>query len=136
MMGIDLPKNDVVVLPKSPADGRTSGRIPIGTEKRSQRSLLHRRSLMSYSSVREALVGSVAWTFPPVSFQISQLSIVPAHKRPLRATKAISGRLSRYSSLVAEKYGSGLTPVREASQPARSLSSAHRSVVRRSCQTI
>jgi hypothetical protein len=33
---------------------------------------------MSKSIVREAFVGSVAWTRPFVSFQMSQLSIVPA----------------------------------------------------------
>jgi hypothetical protein len=32
---------------------------------------------MSKSSVRDAFVASVAWTRPPVSFQMSHVSIVP-----------------------------------------------------------
>ena len=49
--------------------------------------------------VRDALVGSVACTSPPVSFQISQLSTVP-NARPSGESTACS---SSQASLVAEK---------------------------------
>src|SRR6266550_2489888 len=133
-MGSDFPKNEVTVLPKSPADGRTSGRISIGILNRSHSSLLHLSRLMSKRSVRDALVGSVACTRPPVSFQISQLSIVPASSLPFLATNAISGFLSSHSILVAEKYGSGRRPVRSAIKRVLLRSCSQRSVVRRSCQ--
>src|SRR6476661_8803870 len=99
---MDFPKNDVTVFPKSPAEGRTSGRTSIGILKTSHNSLLHFRRLMSNNSVRDAFVGSVAWTRARVSFQINQVSIVPARSRPFLATNAISGFLSSHSSLVAE----------------------------------
>jgi hypothetical protein len=35
--------------------------------------------------VREALLGSVAWTRPPVRFQSSQVSMVPKARRPARS---------------------------------------------------
>src|SRR5947207_7578385 len=126
-MGSDLPKNEVTVLPKSPADGRTSGRISIGILKRSHSSLLHLNRLMSKRSVRDALVGSVACTRPPVSFQISQVSIVPASSLPFLATNAISGFLSSHSIFVAEKYGSGRSPVRSAMRLVLFFSWAQRS---------
>ena len=46
---------------------------------------------MSYSMVRLALVGSVTWTFPPVSFQISQLSTVPKRSFPASACSLAPG---------------------------------------------
>ena len=86
--------------------------MSIGTLKRSHSSLLHLSRSMSNKRVRDALVGSVACTRPPVSFQINQVSIVPASSLPLRATKFISGFFSSHSIFVAEKYGSGRRPVR------------------------
>ena len=51
---------------------RASARRTARTARRSTRC-----ASMSKSSVRDAFVGSVAWTAPPVSCQTSQVSIVP-----------------------------------------------------------
>jgi len=60
--------------------------------------------LRSSSSVREALVASVAWIRPPVSFQSSQLSGVPKATRPARAARVIAGECrSSQAILVPEK---------------------------------
>jgi hypothetical protein len=48
---------------------------------------------MSHMSVREALETSVAWTRPPVSFQSSQLSMVPKASWPAFASVLASGTL-------------------------------------------
>jgi hypothetical protein len=54
--------------------------------------------------VREALVTSVACTAPPVSFQISQLSMVPNSELAARGAGARAFHMiSSHSSLVAEK---------------------------------
>jgi len=54
--------------------------------------------------VREALVASVAWIRPPVSFQSSQLSGVPKATRPARAARVIAGECrSSQAILVPEK---------------------------------
>ena len=59
---------------------------------------------MSKRRVREALVASVACTAPPVSFQITQQSMVPASRSPASARALSPGWLSRIqASLVAEK---------------------------------
>ncbi len=80
-------------------------------------------------SVREAFVASVTCTSPPVSFQTSQLSTVPnANPSPGPCSR------SSHSSFVAEKYGSGTSPVR--SRIRSGSSSRQRSAVRRSCHTI
>ena len=85
---------------------------------------------MSSSMVRDAFVRSVAWTRPPVSFHTSHESTVPKAS----SEEGTSVRASSHSSLVAEKYGSGTSPVRARTSSAGS--SAQRSAVRRSCQTI
>ena len=94
---------------------------------------------MSYSSVRDAFVASVACTRPPVSFQSSQESTVPASSSPRSAAARAPSTLSRiHASLVAEKYGSSSSPVRRTSSTALGSrsSSRQRSAVRRSCQTM
>ncbi len=59
---------------------------------------------MSYSRVREALVASVACTLPPVSFQITQVSIVPASSSPLAAASRAPGTWDNsHASFVPEK---------------------------------
>ena len=64
------------------------------------------------SIVREALVRSVTCTAPFVSFQISQVSIVPNNASPSLAMARASGACSRiHWILVAEKYASGTRPV-------------------------
>ena len=55
---------------------------------------------MSKSMVRLALVASVAWTLPPVRFQMIQLSIVPTARSGPAATPPSR---SIHSSLEAEK---------------------------------
>ena len=67
---------------------------------------------------------------------MSHVSIVPTRSLPFLATNAISGFLSSHSIFVAEKYGSGRSPVRSAMKLVLFLSSAQRSVVRLSCHTI
>ena len=79
------PNRSGLVLPKSAALSRTSGRIAIGTRNRSHISADHAPRWMSYSIVRAAFVASVAWTAPPVRFQIRKLSMVPKASSPASA---------------------------------------------------
>ena len=59
---------------------------------------------MLNSIVREALLTSVACTWPPVSCHISQLSTVPNASSPRAAAARAPGTLSRiHFSLVPEK---------------------------------
>src|SRR5712671_5820944 len=73
------------VVPKSPALSHTFGSKACGTPNSSQSSPSHCPLLMSSSSVRAALVASVACTWPPVSRQSRNVSIVPKASRPARA---------------------------------------------------
>ena len=74
---------------------------------------------MSNSSVRDAFVASVACTLPPVSFQSSHVSIVPASSSPRSARTRAPSTLSRIHAIfVAEKYGSSNSPVRATSATA------------------
>ena len=78
--------------------------MDMGTPSRLQMVSSHRRFRISYSMVRLALVQSVTWTFPPVSFQISQLSTVPKSSFPSSARSRAPGTLSKiHLILVAEK---------------------------------
>ena len=99
----------------------------------------HAPSWMLKSSVREALVASVAWTLPPVRRQIRKESIVPKASSPRSAFSRAPFTWSRSQAiLVAEKYGSRSRPVRavtSGSMPAL-RSAAQASAVRRSCQTM
>jgi hypothetical protein len=76
-MGILVAKRVAEVSPKTSLDDFTSGSIFSGILKSSRSSLSHARVLMLYNKVREALLTSVTWVFPPVRFQMSQESIVP-----------------------------------------------------------
>ena len=60
-----------------PADGQTSGSIAGGTPNSAHSSGSKRRVRMSNSSVRDALVTSVACVSPPDSRQMRKLSTVP-----------------------------------------------------------
>ncbi|MNC61830.1 hypothetical protein D3C75_1117990 [compost metagenome] len=63
-----------------------------------------RSSWILYSSVRDALDGSVTWTLPPVSFQISQVSMVPKSNSPRSAfSRTPSTSSSSHLILVPEK---------------------------------
>ena len=89
--------------------------------------------------MREALLTSVTCSAPPVRFQISQLSTVPNASSPRSARARAPGTWSSsQASFVAEKYGSRTRPVfaRTLSSTPVARSSAHRSAVRRSCQTM
>ncbi len=68
---------------------------------------------MSSSSVRAALVASVACSLPPVSRHSRKLSIVPNASLPCSAAaRAPSTWSSSQAIFVAEKYGSSSSPVR------------------------
>jgi hypothetical protein len=94
---------------------------------------------MSNSRVREALVASVAWTWPPVIFQMHQASIVPQSSSPRSARARAPATLSSSQAiLVPEKYGSSsrpVTSVTRSSAPAL-ISRSQAAAVRRSCQTM
>ena len=65
------------------------GRICAGTEEPASSSVSHRPVRMFMSIVREALLTSVTWRRPRVSFEMSHESIVPpAIRRPARAPRA------------------------------------------------
>jgi hypothetical protein len=102
-MGTDRPNSAGTVTPKLPLDGRTSGSSPSGTPKSPRSSSLQASVSVSKSIVREALVGSVAWTRPPVRCHTSQLSTVPAASSPRSARARTPGSASSHSSFVAEK---------------------------------
>jgi hypothetical protein len=90
---------------------------------------------MSNSIVRLAFEGSVANTAPPVSSHTTHASTVPSARSGPAATPPSP---SSHAILVAEKYGSSTSPVRSRTSgrcPA-AVSSAQRSAVRRSCQTM
>ncbi len=84
--------------PNRPQDGRTSGRAATGTPKRSASSADHRRTTMSKSSVREALVASVAKTPPSASAgQVPQHPRVDGARRPARPADRFVGDRSQPS---------------------------------------
>ncbi len=103
------------------------------------RSASHSPVWMFHSIVREAFDTSVTCRRPRVSCQTSQLSMVPKASSPRAARSRPPSTWSRIQrSLVAEKYGSMIRPVRlrtSSSRPsARRLSQM--ASVRRSCQTM
>ena len=103
-MGMGRPNRSGRVVPKSAAQSLTSGSIAMGMSNRPQMVCDQRPLWMSYSIVRAALVASVAWTAPPVRFQISQLSTVPKARSPACARSRAPSTWSRiHFSLVAEK---------------------------------
>ena len=68
------------------------------------RSSSHFSVWMLNSMVRDALVTSVTWVEPLVSFQISQLSMVPNASSPASALARAPGTLSRiHAILLPEK---------------------------------
>src|SRR3954453_7185487 len=123
------------VTPNLPLDGITMGSVDMGTPNRSHNSPDHRSARMSNSIVRLALVTSVAWTSPPVRFQISQESMVPSASS---SSTGISRLDNSHSNLVAEKYGSSTSPVvsRTSGKWPAARNASQRSAVRLSCQTI
>ena len=90
--------------PNRPHDGRTSGRVASGTPKRSHSSADHRRTTMSKSRVREALVASVANTPPSgASGQVPQHPGVDGAEGQVRGPVDSPPWSSSHCILVAEK---------------------------------
>ena len=88
------------------------GSMARGMSNSSSSSSSQSRVSMLYSMVREALVRSVTWALPPVSFQTSQVSTVPNRISPFAAFSRLPGTWSRiHLILLAEKYASGTRPV-------------------------
>ena len=123
------------VVPSRPLEGPTSGSVDIGTPNRSASSSSQASRPMSKSRVRQALVGSVAWTAPPVSRHSSQLSTVP---------KARSGRLRRRPRRAARPAwwprstgrGPGRSGADQPEVPGRLERCGTAAAARRSCQTM
>ena len=85
-------------------DGTTSGSTEGGIRSSASSSSSQSWVCRLNSSVREALLASVACTRPPVRFQTSQLSIVPKASSPFSARARAPGTLSSsHSSLVPAK---------------------------------
>ncbi len=128
------------VVPNTPLDGRTSGSIARGTPKISSTSASQARSRRLNNWVRDAFVASQACTAPPVRFQSSQASMVPAHRSPAAARRLPSGSESQQP---ADLAGGEQRVDREAGarleQGRRGLarrSSSQKAVVRRHCHTM
>ena len=137
--GIFPPNSSTSDSPYMQLEGCTFGSICSGIPKSSNSSASQRRRRMSNSIVREAFVTSVTCALPPVSFQISQVSIVPKSSSPASALCRAPGTLSRIQrSFVPEKYASGTRPVFSrirSDQPAATSASAM-GAVRLHCHTI
>ena len=73
----------------------------LGISRMRRRSSSHLRVWMLNIMVRLALVWSVTWTLPLVSFQISQVSMVPKSRSPFLALSRAPGTLSS-SHLILE----------------------------------
>ena len=98
-------------------------------------------SRMSNSSVRLALVASVAWTAPPVRRHSRKLSIVPNASSPRSARSRAPGHVVEHPGELGRRRNRGRAAGRFARGPAASapvVPSAARtaSAVRRSCQTM
>ena len=92
------------VSPKSPLESRTSGSMLRGTSSAASSSSSQSPVRMSYMRVRAALDASVAWTFPPVRCQTSQVSTVPKASWPRSAAARAPSTLSSiHRTLVPEK---------------------------------
>ncbi len=110
-----------------------------GTPSARSSSSSHFSVWMLNISVRDALVVSVMWRRPSVSFHSSHVSTVPNASSPASARLRTPATLSRiHASFVPEKYASSTRPVR--SRKSGSAPSERRRsqmpAVRRSCQTI
>ncbi|CFE02707.1 Uncharacterised protein [Bordetella pertussis] len=84
-MGIEPPSHSGRVSPMRALLGAMRGNMPRGMFKRARISSDQSWACRSNSMVREALLGSVLCTAPPVSCQTSQVSIVPKASSPRSA---------------------------------------------------
>ena len=138
-MGTLAPKTPASVSAIRPPLETISGRTRCGMDRSRHSSASQVPVRRSMSIVRDALLTSVTCCRPPVSFQTSQESTVPAASRPAAAFFRAPGTWSRSQrSLDPEKYGSRTRPVfrrMTRSWPA-TRSRCIAAAVRRSCQTI
>ena len=103
-MGMGVPNSPGAVSPSTPLEGTMRGSSARGMWNRPSSSSSQSSVCRFISSVRAALLGSVACTRPAVRFQISQLSMVPKASSPASARARAPGTWSSsHSSLVAEK---------------------------------
>src|SRR5205823_9833806 len=106
-MGLDPPPPNSVVSPYTSLDEPTTGSTERGTPKSLSSSSSQSPVRTLKSMVRDALLGSVTCTRPPVKFHTSHESTVPNANLPAFALARAPGTLRRiHSSLVAEKYAS------------------------------
>jgi hypothetical protein len=104
--------SDGDVCPYTSLDDRTAGSMLSGTPNRRSRSGSQARVWMLKSIVRDALLTSVTWHAPLVSFHTSHVSTVPNASLPASARARAPGTLSSsHRILLAEKYASISSPV-------------------------
>src|SRR6185503_12749159 len=131
------PAAPLAVLPKTDPEAWTFGKIFLGKPRIFSKSLSHFKSLILKTRVRDALVISVVWERPPVSFQMSHVSIVPKQMLPLLALTRNPLTLSKsHLIFVPEKYASSTSPVLERNFGAWLFNWRQISAVRRHCQTM
>ena len=98
------PSSRRSAIPNSAEQSFTSGSSARGTRNSASNSSSHCPVWMFRSSVREALVASVACALPPVSRQSRKLSTVPKASSPFSARFRAPFTLSRIQAiLVPEK---------------------------------
>ena len=103
-MGKSTPNNDLTAIPKSATLSRTSGNILRGILNRASSSSSHSTVAIFSNKVREALVASVACTFPSVKRHNKKVSIVPNNNCPASARARAPSTLSNIQAIfVAEK---------------------------------
>ncbi len=128
--------------PYTSLDERISGRHARGMPKARSSPSSHSHVSSRMSSEREAFVTSVTCTpprGPPVSCQVSHVSIVPKQSSPASARSRAPGTSSSsHASFVAEKYGFSGSPVasRNRSTPPSAASRSTIGCERVSCHTI
>src|ERR1700683_1417779 len=105
------PNNSGSVTPNAAEQSSTVGSTVLGTPSSASSRSSQRPSWISNSSVRDALVASVACTLPPVSRHNKYVSTVPNANSPRAARSRILGAQSNnQASFVPEKYGSSRSP--------------------------
>ena len=128
------------VAPYSVLLSRTSGSSARGTRNSRSSSSSQRCAWISNSSVREALVTSVACTRPPVSRHSRKVSMVPKASSPRSARSRAPATGDRASTPPWWRRSTDRAAARSWRAPAASapgaVSRAHSSAVRRSCQTM
>src|SRR5256886_517769 len=132
------PPNSVVS-PYTSLDEPTCGSTERGTPNSFSSSSSQSPVRRLNSIVRDALLGSVTCTRPPVRFHTSHESTVPEASLPAFARARALGTLRRiHSSLVPEKYASTTSPVLRLINGAspRAFNRSQAAAVRRSCHTM